>query len=103
MIKWAKIMGISGVVMILAAAIVVIGGKSNSVFAYLNDIGFQCFFFFGVLVGQCAIWLWSNSHDKIMDRKALPVDLKLFHTDKAYNWGAFGICLIVTLLYVLLW
>ncbi len=111
MLKWAKILGGSGVFFILAAAVVVLWGSflpatatpDNNLIAYLNDIGFQAFFFFGVLVGSSAVWLYSNSREKIRDAKALPVDLSLFNTSKAYNWGALAICVITIILYTVLW
>ena len=103
MLKWAKILGGTGLFFILAAAVVVIMGKSTPATAYLNDIGFQAFFFFGALVGCSAIWLVSNSKDTKRDVKALPVDLSLFHTSKGYGWGALGICVIVAILYIILW
>ena len=103
MLKWAKILGGAGAFFILAAAVVVIMGKSTPVTEYLNDIGFQAFFFFGVLVGCSAVWLYSNSRDRIRDHKALPVDLSLFHTSRGYSWGAAAICAIVAVLYVILW
>ena len=111
MVKWARILGCTGLFFILMAAIVVIWGAclpasatpDNHFIAYLNDIGFQAFFFFGVLVGVQAVWLYSNVYDKKKDPKALPVDLSLFHTSKGYNWGALAICLIVAALYVILW
>ena len=110
MLKWAKILGIAGIVMIVAAALVTIIGATHSNFDpdnnfidYLNDIGFQAFFFFGVLVGGNAIWLYSNSKDTKKDKKALPIDLSLFHTSKGYAWGALGICVIVLALYIFLW
>jgi len=110
MLKWAKILGIAGIVMIVAAALVTIIGATHSNFDpdnnfidYLNDIGFQAFFFFGVLVGGNAIWLYSNSKDTKKDKKALPIDLSLFHTSKGYAWGALAICVIVLALYIFLW
>ena len=103
MLKWAKILGGAGSFFILAAAVVVIMGSSTAVTAYLNDIGFQAFFFFGALVGCSAIWLYSNSCDKVRDHKALPVDLTLFHTSRGYTWGAVAICAIVAALYIILW
>ena len=111
MAKWAKILGGAGLFFILAAAVVVIWGAclpstatpENNVIAYLNDIGFQAFFFFGVLVGCSAIWLYSNANDKLRDFKALPVDLGVFHTSKGYGIGAFFICAIVAFLYIILW
>ena len=111
MVKWARILGCAGLFFILAAAVVTIWGAclpasatpDNNFIAYLNDIGFQAFFFFGVLVGVQAVWLYSNVYDKKKDPKALPIDLSLFHTSKGYNWGALVICLIVAALYVILW
>ena len=111
MVKWAKILGGSGVFFIVMALVVVIWGAllpesvspDTHFIAYLNDIGFQAFIFFGALVGGQAIWLYSNSNDKKADPKALPVDLSLFHTSKGYGIGALAICVIVALLYIALW
>ena len=111
MIKWARILGCTGLCFILAAAVVTIWGAllpdsatpDNHFIAYLNDIGFQAFYFFGTLVGVQAVWLYSNTYDKKKDPKALPIDLSLFHTSKGYNWGALAICVIVAALYVILW
>ena len=99
MLKWARILGGAGLFFIVAAAIVTIFNP----IPYLNDIGFQAFYFFGVLVGSSAVWLWSNANDKKKDAKALPIDLKLFHTSKGYAYGALGICVITCIIYVLLW
>ena len=110
MLLWAKVLGFAGVLMIIAAAVVTILGVTNpggnpdtSVIAYLNDIGFQAFFFFGVLTGSSAVWLYSNSKDSVQDVKALPINLKLFATNREYTLGTCGIVLITFLLYALLW
>lgn len=110
MMLWARILGTAGIVMIVAAAIVTVAHLMNptanpdeNFMAYLNDIGFQAFFFFGVLVGQCAIWLSSNANDTCRDPKALPINLKLFSTTRGYTYGSIGICAIVFILYALLW
>ena len=110
MLMWAKILGGVGAAMIISAAIVTVYGVMNpgvdansNIMAYLNDIGFQAFFFFGVLVGQSAIWLYSNSKDNVKDVKALPVNLSLFATSRSYTYGTLGICVLVFLLYALLW
>ena len=111
MIKWGKILGGTGIFFVLLAAVVVIWGAclpasatpDNNFIAYLNDIGFQAFFFFGVLVGCSAIWLFSDANAKKRDEKALPVDLTLFHTDKGYAVGSLIICALVALIYVVLW
>jgi len=111
MLKWAKILGCAGIFFIVIALIVVIWGAllpasatpENNFIAYLNDIGFQAFIFFGVLVGCNAVWLYSDSNDTKKDKKALPIELSLFHTSKVYNWGALGIALITIILYITLW
>ncbi len=111
MLKWARRMGLAGGFFVLLALVVIIWGAllpvsatpEDNFIAYLNDIGFQAFIFFGVLVGGQAIWLYSDARDKKADPKALPVDLTLFHTSKSYNAWAFVICAIVAALYVILW
>ncbi len=101
--RWAKILGGTGIALIILAAIVVCMGDATETTAYLNDIGFQAFFFFGVLVGCNGVWLWSNAHSDKQDPKALPINLKLFSTDKSYTWGALGIAVITMILYAALW
>lgn len=103
MLKWSKIIGCVGAFFIVAALVVVALGTSTSWSAYLNDIGFQAFIFFGVLVGCNAVWLYSNSLDTVKDPKALPINLSLFATTRGYTWGSFGICAITALLYICLW
>ena len=111
MVKWARILGGAGAFFILGAAVVVIWGAclpesatpENHFIAYLNDIGFQAFFFFGALVGCQAVWLYSNANVARTDPKGLPVDLSLFHTTRSYGIGALVICVLVGLLYIVLW
>ena len=109
--KWAKILGGAGVFFIFIAAVVTIWGAclpatatpETSFIAYLNDIGFQAFFFFGVLVGCNAVWLWSDANDKKIDPKGHSLDLKLFETSKTYAWGTLAIVIIIVVLYAALW
>ena len=111
MVKWARRMGLAGLFFVVLALVVIVWGAllpdsatpENNFVAYLNDIGFQAFIFFGVLVGGQAIWLYSDARDKKADPKALPVDLKLFHTSKSYNVWAAVICALVAALYIILW
>ena len=110
MMLWAKILGGLGILFIVVALIVVGIGSTHAVkdpdgnfIDYLNDIGFQAFIFFGMLVGCNAVWLWSNAKDKVQDEKALPIDLKLFSTTRGYTYGTIGIAAITFLLYAILW
>lgn len=111
MVKWGKILGGTGLSFIVLALIVVVWGAclpdtatpENNFIKYLNDIGFQAFFFFGVLVGCSSVWLFDNSGSKKKDDKSVPVDLSLFRTSKGYAIGSLLICVIVAALYVILW
>ena len=110
MMLWAKVLGCLGILFIVVALIVVGIGSTHAVkdpdnnfIDYLNDIGFQAFIFFGVLVGCNAVWLWSNAKDKVQDAKALPINLNLFSTTRGYTYGTIGIAAITFLLYAILW
>ena len=103
MLFWAKVIGFTGAFFVLAGLIVTFMGNSTACTAYLNDIGFQAFIFFGVLVGCNAVWLYSNSLDNKKDPKALPIDLNLFATTRGYTYGTIGICAITAILYICLW
>ncbi len=101
--RWAKILGGAGLFMIIMAIIVVCMGNTNDLTSYLNDIGFQAFIFFGVLVGCNGVWLWSNATSSKKDPKSLPIDLGIFSTTRGYTWGTIGICTITLILYAVLW
>ncbi len=110
MLLWAKVLGGLGIFFIVMALVVMGLGAMNpdadpetNFIAYLNDIGFQAFIFFGVLVGQSAIWLKSNSLDKVKDVKALPIRLDLFATTRGFTMGTIGILVITAILYIALW
>ena len=110
MMLWAKVLGGLGILFIVVAILVVgigathaVTDPDNNFIDYLNDIGFQAFIFFGVLVGCNAIWLWSNAKDKVQDVKALPINLNLFSTTRGYTYGTIGIAAITFLLYAILW
>ena len=101
--RWAQILGGAGLVMIIIAIIVVCMGNATELTTYLNDIGFQAFIFFGVLVGCNGVWLWSNATSSKKDPKSLPIDLGIFTTTRGYTWGTLGICVITLILYAVLW
>ena len=101
--RWAQILGGLGIIMIITAIIVVCMGNATELTTYLNDIGFQAFIFFGVLVGCNGVWLWSNATSSKKDPKALPIDLGIFTTTRGYTWGTIGICVITMILYAVLW
>ena len=109
--RWSYILGGISIVSIIAATIVCIGylllpenaTPENNAIAYLNDIGFQAFYFFGALTGTCAIFLFTNANSPKQDPKALPINLALFATTRGYTYGAIVVCAVSLILYVILW
>ena len=109
--RWSYILGGFAIVCIIAAAIVSISylllpadaTPENDVIAYLNDIGFQAFYFFGFLVGGCAIFLYTNANSPKQDPKALPINLALFSTTRGYTYGTIFVYTISLILYIILW
>ena len=111
MMHWGYILGGLSILSIVSAAVVTIvntqlpayATPENSTFAYLKDIGFQAFYFFGVLMGVCAFFLISNSKDRKMDAKAVVVKLSLFSTEREYTYGTIVICVVSIIFYALFW
>jgi len=106
MLKWARFTLFFALFFILSAAlhkILLLSGSTNEWVIYLENIGFEAFFFFGSLIFSISLFLFSNANDIYKDEKAVPFDLALFKTDKGFALGALGICLLVTLIYIFLW
>lgn len=106
MLKWARFMLFFALLFIFSAAlhkIMLLGGSANEWVIYLENIGFEAFFFFGSLIFSISLFLFSNANDIYKDQKAVPFDLALFKTDKGFALGALCICLLVTLIYIFLW
>lgn len=75
----------------------------NNILAYLNDIGFQAFYFFGFLAGACALLCLSNARSPYQDSKALPINIALFSTTRGYTYGALSVCIVSLIIYIILW
>ena len=91
-------------VMFIVAAIslaLCIGGFFNET---MHMLGFEgAMIFFAAITGTIGIYLRSNALDKLQDPKLVPIDLKVFKTDRIFNFGAFGVIAILTILYIALW
>ena len=70
---------------------------------HLRNYGFEAIFFTAAMFFTLSIYLRSNAKDKVQDAKAVDIDLKLFRTDSTFNIGAFGVVIILAILYILLW
>ncbi len=69
----------------------------------LRDYGFEAIFFLASMFFALSIYLRSNAKDKIQDPNAVDIDLKLFRTDSSFKIGAYGVIIILTILYIILW
>ncbi|WP_288286564.1 sodium/solute symporter [uncultured Prevotella sp.] len=91
-------------VMFIVAAIslaLCIGGFFNET---MHMLGFEgAMIFFAAITGTIGIYLRSNALDKVQDPKLVAIDLKVFKTDRIFDFGAFGVIAILTILYIALW
>lgn len=109
--RWGYIMGGVAIASIVAATIVSCSmlllpsdaTPENNILAYLNDIGFQAFYFFGFLAGACALLCLSNARSPYQDSKALPINIALFSTTRGYTYGALSVCIVSLIIYIILW
>jgi SSS family solute:Na+ symporter len=91
-------------VMFIVAAIslaLCIGGFFNET---MHMLGFEgAMIFFAAITATIGIYLRSNALDKVQDPKLVAIDLKVFKTDRVFDFGAFGVIAILTILYIALW
>nr|MDE5986885.1 sodium/solute symporter [Prevotella sp.] len=59
--------------------------------------------FFAAMTATIGFYLRSNALDTVQDPKLVAIDLDIFKTDKAFNFGAAGVIIILTILYIVLW
>jgi SSS family solute:Na+ symporter len=69
----------------------------------LQNLGFEGIFFLATMFLVLSIYLKSNAKDKVQDPKAIEIDLSLFRTNTQFNIGAFGIIVLLAILYITLW
>ena len=94
---WSNIMFVTAAV----SFVLFIAGFFNET---MHIHGFEgAMIFFAAITATIGIYLRSNALDKVQDPKLVAIDLNIFHTDKIFNWGAFGVIAILTILYIALW
>jgi len=94
---WSRIMFIVAAV----SLVLCIGGFFNET---MHIHGFEgAMIFFAAITGTIGLYLRSNALDKVQDPKLVAIDLNIFKTDRVFNIGAFGVIVILTILYVALW
>lgn len=95
-LKWATILFASSAVCFIIG---IISFFSDAMMAY----GFEAIFFLALMLLVLAIYLRSNAKDTVEDPKSIGVDIAIFKTDKAFNIGAIGVVVLLTILYWALW
>ena len=95
-LKWSNITIISAVVCLVI-------GIASMLSHELRCYGFEAIFFLALMLGSIGFYLRSNALDKVEDPKSIGVDIAIFRTDKTFNYGAIGIIVILTILYIALW
>ena len=94
---WSRVMY---VVAAISAVILVLSFFNETLQIY----GVQgAMIFFTALMITLGFYLRSNALDKVQDAKLVAIDLEVFKTDKAFNIGAAGVIIILTILYLALW
>jgi SSS family solute:Na+ symporter len=94
---WSRIMFITAAI----SLVLCIGGFFNET---MHIHGFEgAMIFFAAITATIGLYLRSNALDKVQDPKLVAIDLDVFKTDKVFNWGAFGVIAILTVLYIALW
>ncbi len=93
---WSRVTALCAVVSLVCG---VVGVLTPS----LKNVGFEAFFFLFAMFLTIAIYLYSNAKDKVQDPKAVKIDLTVFRSDAAFNWGALGVVVILLILYIALW
>lgn len=87
----------------VAALISLVLGIVGVIDPTMKNLGFEAFFFLTAMFLTISIYLKSNATDKVQDPKAVKIDLAVFRSDAAFNWGAIGVIVILTILYYFLW
>lgn len=87
----------------VAALVSVVLGVVGVLEPTLRNNGFEAFFFLCAMMLTISIYLRSNAKDPVQDPKAVKIDLSVFRSDAAFNWGAIGVIVILVILYYGLW
>lgn len=95
-LKWSKILCICGVIL-LAAGIWMMTDET------CRNYGAETIFFLVLMLFTISWYLHSNAKDKVEDVKSIGIDIEIFKSNTAFNLGAFGIIVILAILYICLW
>ena len=69
----------------------------------MKNLGFISVFFLGTFFLALWLYLRSNALDTVQDKKAVPIDLSLFTSDRGFTIGSIAVVLVLVVLYITLW
>ena len=95
---WGRTMLVLAVISYLIGCIVFFGDIT-----LLKNYGFESIFFLGTFFLSLWIYLRSNALDNVEDKKAVPIDLSLFRSDRGFTIGSVLVVVVLVILYVTLW
>lgn len=95
---WGNVMLVLAIICYVIGCITVFGDIEA-----MKNLGFISIFFLGTFFLALWLYLRSNALDTVQDKKAVPIDLSLFRSDRGFTIGAVAVIVVLVLLYVTLW
>ena len=95
---WGNVMLILAIICYVIGCITVFGDIEA-----MKNLGFISVFFLGTFFLALWLYLRSNALDTVQDKKAVPIDLSLFTSDRGFTIGSIAVVLVLVVLYITLW
>ena len=95
---WAHVMLVLAVLCYIIGCITVFGNIEA-----MRNLGFEAVFFLGTFFLALWLYLRSNALSPVQDKKAVPIDLSLFQSDRGFTIGSILVLVVLVVLYITLW
>ena len=95
---WAHVMLVLAVLCYIIGCITVFGNIEA-----MSNLGFEAVFFLGTFFLALWLYLRSNALSPVQDKKAVPIDLSLFQSDRGFTIGSILVLVVLVVLYITLW
>lgn len=95
---WGNVMLVLAIICYVIGCITVFGDIEA-----MKNLGFISVFFLGTFFLTLWLYLRSNALDTVQDKKAVPIDLSLFTSDRGFTIGSIAVVLVLVVLYITLW
>lgn len=95
---WGNVMLVLAIICYVIGCITVFGDIEA-----MKNLGFISVFFLGTFFLALWLYLRSNALDTVQDKKAVPIDLSLFTSDRGFTIGSIAVILVLVVLYITLW